>query len=60
MAGYLRSRLFSSRSTAKRIRSARLSLFSSAASMRLSVPAGNLAGVCSALIFLRPIVDITY
>jgi hypothetical protein len=50
----LRSRLSISRSTAVRIRSERFSLGSKTASMRASVPAGNRAGVCSSLIFLRP------
>jgi hypothetical protein len=50
----LRSRLFSSLSTASLMRSERFSPSSRAESMRSSVPSGNRAGVCSWLIWGRP------
>jgi hypothetical protein len=51
---YRRSRRFSSRSMAARMKSARFSPSSRTASIRSSVPPGSLAGVCSWLICFLP------
>ena len=63
LSGYF-ARRFSSRSTASRMKSERLSPSAHAASIRASVPAGKRAGVCSSLIFGRPtperVGDITF
>jgi hypothetical protein len=50
----LRSRLFSSRSTASRMKPARDSFSSKTRSIRSSVPPGRRAGICSSLICFRP------